>query len=194
MKSNECVLIGTRRDIEKALKEVEKVAEYNKLATKEALQLRLLAEEMMGMQKGILGFVSGKFYLENKHRTYNIYLHTDIEVDSPAKEKFVEMASNQKNAAYSGFMGKIRKIADEMSSDATQGCYYEGGYSADPMMFTHPVINYDKIWALSQYREQAKKEIAQWDELEKSIVASIADEFIVGARNKYIDLIAVKKF
>ena len=33
-----------------------------------------------------------------------------------------------------------------------------------------------------------------WDELEKSIVANIADEVIVGARTNYVDIIVVKKF
>lgn len=47
MKSNECMLSGMRSDIDKALKEVEKFAQYNELSHKETLQLRLLAEEML---------------------------------------------------------------------------------------------------------------------------------------------------
>ena len=63
MKSNECILRGRDEDIARALKEVEKTAVYNKLGRKEAIQLRLLAEELMGMQKGILGFTKGVFYV-----------------------------------------------------------------------------------------------------------------------------------
>lgn len=194
MKSNKCILTGTRSDIENALREVEKVAQYNQLTEKQCLQLRLLAEEMMGMQAGILGFTQGVLYLENKGKIFNLYLHADVDLDLPVQEKLVEMSTSKTNAAYSGFMGKIRRIADHMLHDSLSGCYFGSNYSGNPMNFVHPMIDYDKVWALSQYREQARKDMEQWDELEKSIVASIADELVVGARTDYVDLIAVKDF
>ena len=196
MKSNECMLSGKRSDIDKAMKEVEKFAQYNELSKKETLQLRLLAEEMMGMQAGVMGFVSGEFYLENQGRTYNIYLHTDIDVSKQqaVQTKFVEMSTSGKNIAYTGFMGRIRKLMDNMSSSSVAGYYQVGSSMGDTMVFTRPVIDYDRIWELSKYKEQVKKKMEQWDELEKSIVASIADELVVGARNDYVDIIAVKKF
>ena len=196
MKSNKCILSGKRSDIEKALKEVEKFAQYNDLSHKEALQLRLLAEEMLGMQIGVIGFVSGEFYLENQENTCNIYLHTEIDTDKQqaVQEKLVEMSTSGKNAAYTGFMGRIRKLMDSMSSNSAAGYYQVSSSMGDTMVFTCPVIDYDRIWELSKYKEQVKKKMEQWDELEKSIVASIADELVVGARNNYVDLIAVKKF
>ena len=196
MKSNECMLSGKRSDIDKAMKEVEKFAQYNELSKKETLQLRLLAEEMMGMQAGVMGFVSGEFYLENQGRTYNIYLHTDIDVSKQqaVQTKFVEMSTSGKNIAYTGFMGRIRKLMDNMSSSSVAGYYQVGSSMGDTMVFTRPVIDYDRIWELSKYKEQVKKKMEQWDEMEKSIVASIADELVVGARNDYVDIIAVKKF
>ena len=196
MKSNECTLSGTRSDIENALKEVEKVAVYNNLSRKEALQLRLLAEEMLGMQAGVMGFVSGKIYLENKGNVFNIFLHTEIDAEKQeaVRDKFVEMSTSGKNAAYTGIMGRIRKVMDNMANDSTAEYYQAGSNMGDPTVFTQPIIDYDRIWELSKYREQVKKQIEQWDELEKSIVASIADELIVGARNNYVDLIVVKKF
>lgn len=196
MKSNKCILSGKRSDIEKALKEVEKFAQYNDLSRKESLQLRLLAEEMLGMQIGVIGFISGEFYLENQKNTYNIYLHTEIDTDKQqaVQEKLVEMSTSRKNIAYTGFMGRIRKLMDNMSSNSTAGYYQVGSSMGDTMVFTRPVIDYDRIWELSKYKEQVKKKMEQWDELEKSIVASIADELVVGARNDYVDIIAVKKF
>lgn len=196
MKSNECMLSGKRSDIDKALKEVEKFAQYNELSHKETLQLRLLAEEMMGIQNGVMGFVNGKFYLENQGRTYNVYLHTEIDVNrhQAVQEKLVEMSTSGKNVAYTGFMGKIRKLMDDMASNSMEGYYQIDSNMGETVMLTSPVVDYDRIWELSKYREQVKKKVEQWDELEKSIVASIADELIVGSRNDYVDLIAVKKF
>lgn len=197
MKSDECVLRGMRSDINTALEEVEKVAAYNDLSHKEALQLRLLAEEMMGMQAEIMGFAKGKFYLENRGKTYNIYLHTKIDsaLHREAREKLVEMSTSKRNAAYTGFMGRIRKMIDNML-DSSEAAYYTTSeqYYGASMVFTYPVIDYERVWELSSYRKEAREKMDQWDELEKSIVASICDELVVGARNDYVDMIAVKTF
>lgn len=204
MKSNECILRRNQKDIVNVLNEVEKVAEYNGLARKEMIQLRLLAEEMIGMQEGILGFVEGTFYLENKDRVYNLCLHSDVMVEDQTREKFVELSTNKQNAAYSGFKGKIRMAIDSMLNGASGDVYISScDYMGDPLVFSYPSYfqksmqgadSYGQTWTLSQYREKAKGNKDQWDELEKSIVASIADEVIVGARTNYADIIVVKKF
>lgn len=206
MRSNECVLHRNQKDMEKVLNEVEKVAEYNQLTKKETIQLRLLAEEMIGMQEGILGFVEGAFYLENKDRVYNLCLHSDVAVEDWTREKFVELSTNKENVAYNGFMGKVRMTIDSMLNGMAGDAYLSSyDYMGTPYVFSTPSFSYGQIqmrgenpyeqtWALSQYREEAKGNADEWDELEKSIVASIADEVIVGARTNYVDIIVVKKF
>ena len=92
MKTDECTLNGSRKDIEKALELVEKVAEYNGLSRKEMLQLRLLAEEILGMQADIMGFVKGTFYMENKERVYNIYFHTELDEIHQLQDKFGDLS------------------------------------------------------------------------------------------------------
>ena len=42
--------------------------------------------------------------------------------------------------------------------------------------------------------ENAPEEEKEWDELEKSIIASIADDVIVGVKGSQADIIIVKKF
>lgn len=194
MKSDECILEGRDPDIAHALQEVEKVAQYNQMTRKETLQLRLLAEELLGMQKGILGFVKGTFYVENRGRTYNLRLHSDIRVEEWTKEKFVQLSTDNQNKAYSGFMGKVREIADNMMNDPVNGICFSNYDMGNSMVLTSPAIAYEQIWTLTQYREQEKQNMEVWDELEKSIVANIADEVIVGARTNYVDIIIVKKF
>ena len=196
MKSNICVLSGDRSDIKKALKEVEKFAQYNELSHKETLHLRLLVEEMLGMQINVIGFISGEFYLENQENTYNVYLHTEIDIDKQqaVQDDLVGMSTSGKNAAYTGFMGRIRKLMDNIANNSMAEYYQINSNMVDSMVFTQAVIDYDRIWELSKYREKVRMQMEQWDELEKSIVASIADELVVGTRSNYVDLIAVKKF
>ena len=64
MKSNVCLLNGSSNDLLQIAQEIEKVADYNKLTRKQIIQLLLLAEELVGIQKGILGFTKGDFYVE----------------------------------------------------------------------------------------------------------------------------------
>ena len=51
-------------------------------------------------------------------------------------------------------------------------------------------------WSLSSYKECAggNKDGEEWDELEKSIIANLADDVIVGVIGKNVDIIIKKKF
>ena len=61
--------------------------------------------------------------------------------------------------------------------------YYEG-------------VEYTYLWRLTEYRSNVKKEEQEdaWDELEKSVIASVADDVIVGVKGKKADITIVKKF
>ena len=61
-------------------------------------------------------------------------------------------------------------------------------------LYSNLESNYDKTWVLSKYREQTEEGTEPWDELEKSIVANLADEVIVGSRTDYVDMMVVKEF
>ena len=50
-------------------------------------------------------------------------------------------------------------------------------------------------WSLNKYRNVVKKEDKEdWDELEKSIIANLADDVIVGVKGKQANIVVVKKF
>lgn len=182
-------------DIENVLSEVEKLASYQNLDKKQALHLRLLAEELIGFQKGILGFSDGEIYIENKDSEYKICLHSDVKMDVWSKERAVEYAKDHTNAAYKGFKGKMRMIMDTMFSDEA---YKAGTMDARGFLLENPNIftagDYDRAWAMSEYREGVEEDTEDWDMLEHSVLASIADDIIVAARNNYVDIIVVKKF
>ena len=57
-------------------------------------------------------------------------------------------------------------------------------------------VNYAYLWRLDEYRSTVKKEeqTEAWDELEKSVIASAADDVIVGVKGRKADIIIVKKF
>ena len=195
MKSNVCKVKGNDEDLKMVLSEVEKAASYNGLEKKKTLQLMLLAEELIGIQKGILGFVKGDFYVESNDDEYKLCLHADIHTDVITQERFIEMSTNNKNEATKGILGKIKYVAN---------CLASGNVPTTPeqSIFYMPLgssnlgtdVTYDNVWSLGNYRSTVEKGTSVWDELEHSIVANIADDLLVGATANYIDLIAVKMF
>ena len=196
MKSNVCVIKKGGIGLENILFEVEKVTSYNSLDKKQALRLRLLAEELTGMLPELVENFDGMFWVENDVNKYE--LHVELAVNSLSKEKkksLIAVSSNNKNAAVVGFMGKIRDIAQNMLL-----------YSEDQDLYLMPFQYYNEYtmdsyysysWSLDQYMLQydnnPKKE-EEWDQLEKSIVAKLADDVIVGVKGKKVDIIIKKEF
>ena len=199
MKSNICVVKKGGLGLENILTEVEKVTAYNSLQDQEALRLRLLAEELVGMLPELVKNFEGCFWLQNNENQYE--LHVELSVGSLSKEKkqqLIEISASKKNAAATGFMGKIRDVAQNMllySDDPTQDGFFVGEYLCEYGMAD---FHYTYAWSLENYTQQQnraeKKSEPAWDQLEKSIVAKLADDVIVGVRGKSVEIIIKKSF
>ena len=48
-------------------------------------------------------------------------------------------------------------------------------------------------WSLSRYQLQKDAKEEEWDELEKSVVAKLADDITVGVKNGKVELVIKKK-
>jgi hypothetical protein len=198
MKSNVCKIDKGTQDLEAIFKESEKVAIFNGLTHKQTLQLRLLCEELDGMLPKIIGDFNGQLWIEFAEGVCKV--HASIELDDitlDKKNELVNVAKNKKNAAAVGIVGKIRSalenflMSDESMGalDAASGAFYMStNYSEG--------VNYAYLWSLEQYKSSVNKEeqTEAWDELEKSVIASVADDVIVGVKGKQADITIVKKF
>lgn len=197
MVTNKCVLNGNDEDLKKVLKEVELAADYNQLAHKPSIQLRLLAEEMIGIEKGILGFVRGEFYMENEGNEYKLYLEAQLNLEASEREAFVKVSSSKSNEAYKGFKGKLLKVIDSMTgANAAAG----GGMSplASGYMENEVITGFQSnsldLWQLTRYEEESKDNREIWDEMEKSIVARLADEILISFREGKLTMTVIKAF
>lgn len=199
MKSNICRIERGGEGLQRILTEVEKVTSYNRLPPKEALRLRLLAEELVGMLPELVKNFEGCFWLQNYEKQYE--LHVELSVAGLSKEKkaaLIEVSATKKNAAASGFMGRIREIAENMlmrSEDSDGVLYVDNDYLYDYQMVD---FHYAYAWTLNHYVSQhggkSKDNGESWDQLEKSIVAKLADDVIVGVRGKQVEIIIKKEF
>lgn len=212
MKTTEIFLNEAGIGTKKVLDEVEAFCKYQKYSKKEMLQTRLLAEELLGMVKGIIGTDSGdsredkydaKFWIEGTGKHCELHVTANTQVDMNKKEEFLSVASDGKNMAAKGVMGRIRQVVEGYLS----GCeeidrYYKSGGMP---MYAHMGMSgmvggtvMIQTWSLQSYIDsvQAEHEEKQeeWDELEKSIVAKLADDVLVGVQNKKVEIIVKKSF
>jgi hypothetical protein len=199
MKSNICVIKRGGLGLENILREVEKVTDYNSLDQKEALRLRLLAEELVGMLPELVKNFEGCFWLQNNEKQYE--LRAELSVDSLSKEEkeqLISVSASKKNAAASGFMGKIRDIAENMllfSDDPSRISFFESEYIYG---YDFADVHFSYAWSMDSCMERQpqkeKKLENEWDQLEASIVAKLADDVVVGVRGKKVEIIIKKNF
>ena len=208
MKPNICKLNKDLTCLKAVLAEVEKVTTYNGLEDKKALRLRLLAEELCGMLPGLIENFNGKFWAENDGDDYQLHVELmadDMNID--LRDELISVSKSGKNAAAKGIMGKIRAVAETMllaASDPTlqtlpAGEFYDyHGYNMG-FGYIDPTIaartGYIYSWSLFNYKTavEEKKEDA-YAELERSIVAKLADDIIVGVRGKNVEIVVKKSF
>ena len=194
MKSNVYKIEKENKNLEAILKESERVAEYNGLTHKQTLQLRLICEEIDGMLPTIVDDYEGDFWIEFDKGVCKVNLSISMaEFSVSKKEELIKVATNKKNASAVGIVGKIRSaIENFFLSEENFGAY---DMAAEYYNFKAEYNTYH-IWRLEQYKESINrdKELEAWDELEKSIIASVADDVIVGVKGKQANIVIVKKF
>ena len=183
------ITVSSRNDqIGEVLRQVDKTASYKDLSGKSALHLRLLAEEMMGMMRAITGDKEGEFWIEDHNGLFELHLLVDTRMDFMQREQLLSAATSGKNEANRGLMGKIRSFFEPI----------EGL----PMFFNMPQeMNEGLSWSMSVYQSELMQAVAQhrqgadeaWDELEKSVIAHVADEIKVYIRDTSTELIVYKK-
>ena len=192
---------GTGMD--KALELTEKTGAFCGLDQKSALRLRLLSEELIELMRSFTDLLLGDFWLEANDNTVEIHLKTDIPMDLKTRKEILSVSSSGKNSAAKGLMGKIREMITTASlpedpetkamADKALGIMalgsqmetYAGSYSW--AMSTY-VASVDKAYNVQTEAKEAK------DELEKSIVANLADDVTVHIINSNVEITIYKSF
>lgn len=168
-----------------AMEAAEKFTVYYGITGRNALHLRLLTEETISMVHGILDDFCGKFWLESektkKGLLCRICLSAEKQVNKAQEEHMLSVASSGRNENARGVMGKIREIlrrslqssndADEQYLWKMNSAWIDSGSSSAAD---------SNFWSLQLYRQSLSETKTQdkeeWDELEKSIIAKLADE------------------
>ena len=175
--------------MEAALAEVGKVAAYKELPPKKALHLRLLAEEMMGLMRSVTGETDGEFWIRDEGGVYELHLRVKTLMDDEQRQKLVEASTSGENEAARGFMGRLRSFFDPT---ACAPVFHD--------MFPGAPVSGSLNWTMVDYRALVDQGLAKgqqgsqeaWDELEKSVVAHVADDVKVSIKGRTAEMTIVK--
>ena len=189
-----------------ALELTERTGAYCGLDSKSALRLRLLSEELIELIRPFAGDLQGDFWLETEGSNIEIHLKTEIPMDLQTRKELLAVSSTGKNAAAKGIIGKIREMiatatlpddpetrvmADQalglIALGSQVGSHY-GGAEAYSWSMTNYVTCVNTGNIDLEVRQEAQ------DELERSIVANLADEVKVNIVKSEVEVAIYKSF
>lgn len=202
MKSNEIKVKSDGTGMKEALTMAEQIGKDADLTPKENLRFRLLTEELFGMFVTVTGDIQSKYYIESEGKSFEVHLKADVDLTLGMKDELIALSTKGENTAAKGFMGKIRDMIgsallprDDGPSPLTMGLMSMG--SPGGYQVTGDV--YD--WSLSRYRAEMERSAdgdeeaaIAVDEMEKSIVANIADDVRVNIVGSTVEITISKSF
>ena len=177
-----------KNGIEHILAETDRLGDFCKLSPSSKGKLRLLAEEMLGLTVRLFDELHYEFFIENEDRHFTLNLSAKTIVSLSQKEKLLSLSSSNENKAEKGIFGKISGIFESLLMETG-----EYGQIASPYWYGSGMTVYFSLSSLQdEMAGKARKE--DWDDLEKSIIAILAKDVVIGVRNNKVEMVAVIEF
>ena len=189
--------------LEQALDETERFCAYYRMNDKETRRMRLLAEETMLMLQELAMHFSGEFWLQNEGEKCSLVVDVSTLMTDANRQGLMGVSTSGKNLLRKGIMGKIGAFFDLGLSQASYlpgdaGVMDYGMLSSELAFAADPTTVGGLMWSLQSYRDKIgaeadrsdEPEISEaWDELQRSIIANIADDVQVGIRGGHVKMI-----
>ena len=193
--------------LDKALHVTDGFIKKNNLSKRDSMHVRLLAEEMLGMVRAITGEFKALFWIEGNNEQCHLRLTADVEMDPNKRRELMSASTSGKNTSARGIMGKIRELVEIGMENYEDVSKLQMQYGVDPISYGMMGIDNEMMsqamltWSLNQYRESVSGSRDEneayeeaWDELEKSIVANVADDVQVGIMKDKLEMTIFKRF
>ena len=199
MKSDVILVANSGSGMEAALAESERMAAACALPHKEAIRLRLLTEEMLGMFRAIAGQAEASFWIEEEKGLFSLHLASELAMTGRLRRDMLAVSTSGKNEAARGFMGKIREMFEQAMEPLDDGVPLPAGTWLPPIPdspgFSVTGSMEMGVWSLNRYRGSLREDDRdKWDELEKSVVGKLADEVRIAVTSRRVEMVIEKKF
>ena len=201
MKSDVIHVTNEGAGFDKALAQAEATARFLDLDRRDALHLRLLTEEMTGMMRALTGEREADFWIENNDGSVDLHLAVKTAMNAEMRKNLLSASTTGENSAAKGVTGKLRDLFERflepengsLPNDLITGMDY--AYSSGD--FGTLSVAAAGLWSMNRYKAAVKEGRApeeDWDELEKSVVAKLADEIRIGIAGQNVEMVISKKF
>ncbi|MBR0133150.1 MAG: hypothetical protein IJM14_08760 [Lachnospiraceae bacterium] len=195
----EFTVSGNGHGVREAVTATEELGKSAGLGRKESLRLRLLAEELLGMVQSITGNLEAKYRAEQDGNDYRLMLYGSVDLTKEMRKTLLSVSSTGKNEAARSFMGKLRDMITASLLPREDGA---SAFSMGLMSLGSPTgyaTGENLNWSLSKYSDGVRNTTGEsakeaWDELEKSITASIADDVSISIKGTNVMVTVTKKF
>ncbi len=161
--------------LEEVKQHAAKLAALRGLTEKQTLTLQLLAEETVGMLRGLTGEHEAEFYIETDGLLFRLCLSTDTTMTASLRKKLLSASSSGVNAGAKSVGGRLRDLFERLIEPREN--YLENGtaWGWGRMGDAPDSVPADvAVWSLNRYKTEADKEA--WDELEQSVIVGLSDE------------------
>lgn len=198
MKTPKVVVSSNGSGMVKALDEVESFSKLMGFDQRSSLRARLLAEETLSMVRAIVEEFKAEFWMESTDEcSCELHLLAVADMDYKRRQDLIAASTNKRNEASIGIMGKIK--------DFIEGSMFYLGFGrelpeTDPRLVGCVSFAEIHTWSLYQYRNYLEEQDegtdtdAMLEELERSIVANIADDVRVSVDGSNIEMMIFKNF
>ncbi|HAE51847.1 MAG TPA: hypothetical protein DCG30_01145 [Ruminococcus sp.] len=190
---------------QQAISATDKFIAYNEISGKNAIHMHLLTEETISMIHGIMDDFAGNFWLESRKTDEGLMCRVCVSVPRPVdceqEMQFISVSSSGKNMNAKGIIGKIREFVrmsvqpppqkERNSNSQLVDAWWNMGTSKNKIAASDAAL-----WSMQTYRKNVsdQKELNNeaWDEIEKSIIANIADEVKIRLKSSSTEVIVEK--
>lgn len=189
-------------EIPEAMDVTAELGQENGLNVKEILRLRLLSEELLRMMPSIVGNVDAKYWVEDKNNEFRLHLSANVTMTRETRKKLLSLSSTGKNAADQTLADKIQEMIYVMmlpGAKKTDTQSKELLMEGEDLEENKDVDSY--MWSMKQHKnkkengeDNTENTVDAWDEIEKSIIASIADDISISIRGTRVEIIVYKTF
>ncbi len=199
----EYILIGVDRSVDaKVYDGADAIIGELGVSKKDALRLKLLFEEAIAMLKALSADFKADIWFEREEKDCLVKVEAYAQMNAPLKKELIDIATDKSNHAVRGIMSKIGDVIENgllhYSEVMKLSQEYGGNNMETGMMGIYGGVDGMEpgvMWSLTDYRNnlsEFEKEEDGYDdavdELEKSIIANLAKDVVVGVRGNKIDM------
>ena len=201
VRSDNIVVTGLDEGLPEALQTAEDFAEMCSLTRKQMLHLRMLTEELLGMLRAIAGDVQAVYWIIALKKDFELHLLADVNMTKELREQLLSVSSSGRNDAALGFMSRLRdmifaRMLPSSADDGNPAFFGDGGWISP----AEPAGGFSE-WSMNRYvaglensQPGDNTEDAVLDDIEKSIVARLADDVKVSVKGYTAEIIIYKSF